>query len=107
MAVKSASPAPSPLALLRSPGQLRKALSRARRDAEAWRLRYAEMHVAYVELLARARAEVAETRTGTPQRAGHLAGYLDEIGLLPPDGAVPDALVAEGLAVAAGLEDPR
>jgi hypothetical protein len=74
-------------------------------DAETWRLRYAELHVAYVELLARARAEVAEQRSGTPFRAGHLAGHLEEIGLMPPDGAAPDALVAEGLALAARLGD--
>lgn len=62
-----------------------------------------EMHVAYVELLARARAEVAEQRDGTPFRHGHLAGHLEEIGLEPPAGASPDRLVAEGLAVAARL----
>ncbi|WP_141580162.1 hypothetical protein [Actinomadura sp. WMMA1423] len=95
--------APSPLMLSRNPEQLRKSLTRARIDAEAWRLRYAELHVAYVELLARARAEVAESRTSGPSRAGHLAGHLEEIGLMPPDDAEPDALVAEGLAVVARL----
>ena len=103
MATQSAAPAPSPLTLSRNPEQLRKSLTRARIDAETWRLRYAELHVAYVELLARARAEVAEARTGTPFRAGHLAGYLEEIGLMPPEGAEPDALVAEGLSVAVRL----
>jgi hypothetical protein len=102
-ATNSALSAPSPLMLSRSPEQLRRSLARARVDAEAWRLRYAELHVAYVELLARARAEVAEVRTGAPSGAGHLAGHLEEIGLMPPDGAEPDALVAQGLAVVARL----
>lgn len=98
-------PAPSPLMLARSPEQLRKSLARARAEAATWRRRYAELHVAYVELLARARAEVAEQRNGSDLRAGHLAGHLQEIGLMPPDGAAPDALVAEGLAVAAHLAE--
>lgn len=95
--------APSPLTLSRSPEQLRRSLARARRDAETWRLRYAELHVAYVELLARARAEVAGP--GPARRSAPVIwpATWKEIGLMPPDGAEPDALVAEGLAVAVQL----
>lgn len=66
-----------------------------------------ETRVAYVELLARARAEVAEQQAGTPFRHGYLAGHLEEIGLEPPAGVSPDQMVAEGLAVAVRLGEGK
>ena len=93
MATKSAARAPSPLTLSRNPEQLRKSLRGATLRPGG----------CGTPLLARARADVAEARTGTPFHAGHLAGHLEEIGLMPPDGAEPDALVAVGLAVAVRL----
>lgn len=65
-----------------------------------------EMHVAYLELLVHARAEVAEARQGRC-RSGYLAGHLEEIGLEPPEGAVPDQIVAEGLALVARIGGDR
>ena len=78
-------------------------------DANATAQRYAgelmvaehrrvELHVAYVELLVHARAEVAEARQGRCH-SGILAGHLEEIGLLPPEDKTPEQIVAEGLAL--------
>jgi hypothetical protein len=65
---------------------------------------YAELHVAYVELLAHARAAVAAAARGEVAPVFYVAGHLEEIGLEPAPGAAPDAVVAEGLAVADRLQ---
>ncbi|MFG1999725.1 hypothetical protein ACGFNU_11315 [Spirillospora sp. NPDC048911] len=75
--------------------------------AEVWRARYTELHVAYVELLTRARAEVAKARADTPFRVCHLVSHLEKVGLMPAEGATPDQLMAEGLALAASLAKPK
>lgn len=68
---------------------------------------YTELHVAYTELLAHARAAVAAARRGDLDPIAYIAGHLEEIGLAPSPDAEPDRLVAEGLALAAGLETRR
>lgn len=68
---------------------------------------YAELLVAYAELLAHARAAVAAARRGDLDPVAYIAGHLEEIGLAPGPGGDPDRLVAEGLAVASGLEARR
>lgn len=72
-------------------------------DVRASRQAYAELHVAYVELLAHARAAVAAATLGEPAPVAYVAGHLREIGLQPAPGAAPEQVVAEGLAVAAHL----
>lgn len=64
----------------------------------------AELHVRYVELLAAARATAAAAARGELSPAAYIAGHLEEIGLQPAPGAVPDQVVAEGLIVAIALQ---
>ncbi|MGI5330965.1 hypothetical protein [Actinomadura nitritigenes] len=64
----------------------------------------AEQHVCYVELLTHARATAAAAARGELAPATYIAGHLEEIGLQPPCGAVPEQVVAEGLIVAIGLQ---
>ncbi|KAB2341520.1 hypothetical protein [Actinomadura rudentiformis] len=73
------------------------------RDLKASHALYVEMHVAYVELLTHARAAVAAASRGEVAPTAYIAGYLEEIGLQPAPGAVADAVVAEGLALAVRL----
>jgi hypothetical protein len=63
-----------------------------------------ELHVAYVELLAHARAAVAAQRAGELGALVYVQGHLEEIGLLPPHGASARAIVAEVQALVARLE---
>ncbi len=72
-------------------------------DVRASRQAYTELHVAYVELLTHARATVAAAERGELAPVTYVAGHLEEIGLQPAPGAVPEQVVAEGLAVAAHL----
>jgi hypothetical protein len=101
----AAVPAPTPVTLSRNPAELRRALRRAEAERRQWRLRYAELHVAYVELLANARASVASADRGEAAPTRYIAAHLHEVGLAPATGAVPAALVAHGLAVARDLAD--
>ncbi|XVQ16370.1 hypothetical protein ACQP1W_52500 (plasmid) [Spirillospora sp. CA-255316] len=101
--------APTPLTLVKAP-QARRELAKAREDVRVLRTellvaehRRIEMHVAYVELLAHARAAVAAAARGDLEPIAYIAGHLEEIGLMPAPDAAPDAVVAEGLAVAARL----
>lgn len=64
----------------------------------------AEQQVRWVELLTHARATAAAAARGELAPAAYIAGHLEEIGLQPPCGAVPDQVVAEGLIVAIGLQ---
>ncbi|WP_395110732.1 hypothetical protein [Actinomadura sp. SCN-SB] len=107
MAAAKTIAAPSPLTLSRNPAELRRAVAVANARAQEWRLRYAELHMAYVQLLTHARAAVAAAAAGELAPTAYIAGHLEEIGLSPAPGAVPDALVAEGLAVAAELARER
>ena len=66
--------------------------------------RRVELHVAYVELLTHARATAAAAARGELAPAAYVAGHLEEIGLQPAPGAVPDQVVAEGLIIAIGLQ---
>ncbi|GAA2576777.1 hypothetical protein SMC26_30040 [Actinomadura fulvescens] len=70
------------------------------RNLETSRASYVELHVAYVELLTHARAAAAAAACGEVAPIAYIAGHLEEIGLQPAPGAVADAVVAEGLAVA-------
>ncbi|WUI01944.1 hypothetical protein OHR68_09075 [Spirillospora sp. NBC_00431] len=72
-------------------------------EATAMRHRYTELHVAYVELLTHARAAAAAAALGELDPAAYVAGHLEEIGLQPAPDAVPDQVVAEGLAVSVRL----
>ncbi|RSN53318.1 hypothetical protein [Actinomadura sp. WAC 06369] len=65
--------------------------------------RYAELHVAYVELLTHARAAVAAAAAGELAPMTYIQGHLEEIGLAPAPGDRPERLVAEGLATSARL----
>jgi hypothetical protein len=96
---------------------LRRQLREAREEARALRAqaealgseltevehRYVEMHIAYVELLAHARAAVAAAARGQQVQVGYIAGHLQRVGLAPPAGAVADRVMAEGLATARRL----
>ncbi|MFI0453719.1 hypothetical protein [Actinomadura sp. 6N118] len=73
------------------------------RELEVSRALYVELHVAYVELLTHARAAAAAAARGEVAPTAYIAGHLEEIGLQPAPGAVADAVVAEGLTVAARL----
>lgn len=64
---------------------------------------YAELHVAYLELLTHARAAVAAAAAGELAPMTYIAGHLEEIGLAPKPGASAERLVAEGLATAVRL----
>jgi hypothetical protein len=74
------------------------------RDLTIARDLYAELHVAYVELLTHARAASAAAARGEIAPITYIAGHLEEIGLQPAPGAAPERLVAEGLAVADRLQ---
>jgi hypothetical protein len=69
-------------------------------EARSARQAFTELHVAYVELLTHARATVAAAVRGEPAPAAYVAGHLEEIGLPPGPGAVPEQVVAQGLSVA-------
>jgi hypothetical protein len=60
---------------------------------------YAELHVRYVEMLGNCRATAAARGRGELDPAAFIAGHLEEIGLHPDQGAVPEHLVAEALTV--------
>lgn len=69
--------------------------------------RRVELHVCYLQMLTQARAAAAAAARGEAAPIAYIAGHLDEIGLAPEPGAVPDQLVAEGLALANGLVTGR
>lgn len=73
-------------------------------DALVTRQQYIELRVAYTELLAHARATAAAAARAELAPVAYVAGHLEEIGLAPAPDAVPEQVVAEGLAVAAHLE---
>lgn len=75
-------------------------------DLTVARHQYAELHIAYLELLTHARAAAAAAARGEVAPTVYIVGHLEEIGLQPAPGASPEQLVAEGLAVSARLQMP-
>ncbi|WP_242911459.1 hypothetical protein [Actinomadura terrae] len=86
---------------------LRSTLQALASDSQVMALRYTELHVAYTELLTHARATAAAAAREELAPAAFITGHLEEIGLLPEPGAVPDQVVAEGLAATARVEGRR
>ncbi|MFI0412441.1 hypothetical protein [Actinomadura sp. 3N508] len=108
--VSAAAGTPYELDMRRQLNQARQDLAEAhtelavlRDQATVQQHRHTELHVAYVELLTHARATAAAAALGELAPARYIAGHLEEIGLQPAPGAVPDQVVAEGLAVSVRL----